>query len=378
LLEKSKERLLLKVLAVNWRDIKHPEAGGAEVHLHEILAHFVKWGHGVTQISSGFPGGEPETEVDGIRILRYGHWFDANFALPFFARRQIKLNPYDIVMEDINKLPFFMPLYTDVPVLGVIPHLFGTTVFREANWIIGSYVVMMEKLIPYIYKNNRFMVISPSTKDDLAARGIGTDRIKVVLCGLNHELYRDLDLERFKDPTIVHLGRLRKYKSVEVAIRAIKIIRDKLPKARLVIIGDGPYRLTLEGLVEKLGVKDAVEFKGYMKAEELVRYLNKAHLLINPSPKEGWGLTVVEANACGMPVVASDRPGLRDSVWVGETGVLVPYGDEAAFAEKSMELLEDRDLWYRMSKSALKRVKELTWERCARETESLVSKIVGV
>ena len=115
-----------------------------------------------------------------------------------------------------------------------------------------------------------------------------------------------------------------------------------------------------------------------MEAEELVRYLNKAHLLINPSPKEGWGLTVVEANACGMPVVASDRPGLRDSVWVGETGFLAPYGDETAFAEKSVELLENRDLWYRMSKNALQRVKELTWERCAKETESLMNKVLGV
>ncbi len=376
--KKSKGTVGLRVLAINWRDIKHPETGGAEVHLHEILAHFVKWGHEVTQISSGFPGGEPETEIDGIRILRSGHWFNANFALPIFARRQIKSNSYDIVMEDINKLPFFMPLYTDLPVLGVIPHLFGTTVFREANWIIGSYVVMMEKLIPHIYKNNQFMVISPSTKDDLASRGIDPGRIEVVLCGLNHKLYRYLDLERFEDPTIVHLGRLRKYKSVEVAIRAIKIIRDKLPKARLVIIGDGPYKSVLEGVTEKLGVKDAVEFKGYIESEELVRYLNKAHLLINPSPKEGWGLTVVEANACGMPVVASDRPGLRDSVWMGETGFLAPYGDETAFAEKSVELLENRDLWYRMSKNALQRVKELTWERCAKEAESLVNKILGV
>ncbi len=373
---KIKGRFVLRFLAVNWRDIKHPEAGGAEVHLHEILSFLVKWGHDVTQISSAFPEGESQAVVDGVRILRSGHWFDANLTLPVFARRIMKSNTFDAVIEDINKLPFFMPLYTDIPVLGVVPHLFGTTVFREANWLIGSYVVIMEKLIPHIYKNNRFMVISPSTRSDLASRGIAPDRIDVVLCGLNHELYRNLDLERNEDPTIVHLGRLRKYKSVEIAIRAVEIIRKKLPEAKLLIIGDGPYKSALEDTVEKAGMEEAVEFKGFMETEDVVKCLNKAHLLINPSPKEGWGLTVVEANACGMPVVASDRPGLRDSVWVGETGYLVPYGDENAFAEKSLELLLNRDLWSKMSKNALRRVKELTWERCARETETILKRVV--
>ncbi len=114
-----------------------------------------------------------------------------------------------------------------------------------------------------------------------------------------------------------------------------------------------------------------------MKAPELVRYLNRAHLLFNPSPKEGWGLTVVEANACGVPVVASDRPGLRDSVIAGSTGFLVPYGDATAFGEKAADILGDAELWERMSGNSLERVKELTWERCARETERILLEVVS-
>jgi glycosyltransferase involved in cell wall biosynthesis len=114
-----------------------------------------------------------------------------------------------------------------------------------------------------------------------------------------------------------------------------------------------------------------------MGNDALVEFLNRAHLLVNPSPKEGWGLTVVEANACGLPVVASDRPGLRDSVRDGETGFLVPYGDDGAFASKSLMILGDRELWNRMSASALDRVKELTWERCVRETLALLKRVVG-
>lgn len=367
----------MRVLAINWRDIKNPEAGGAEVHLHEILSHFVRRGHSATQVSATFPGCGPKDEIDGIRIIRKGQWWNANFAIPSFLRSHLASNEYDVILEDINKVPFYVPLVTRTPVIPVIPHLFGTTVFREAGPITALYVVFMESFIPVIYRNCRFMVISQSTKDDLVRRKIAPDRIRVVLCGLDHSVYRNLDLERFRRPTIVHLGRLRKYKSAEVAIRAMAPIRAVFPDARLSIIGDGPHRAALEREAKRLRLGDAVEFKGYMDREELVEFLNRSHLLFNPSPKEGWGLTVVEANACGVPVVASDRPGLRDSVHDGETGYLVPYGDVSAFAEKALLLLRDGAEWRRMSGNAVDRVRELTWERCSREAEELVRDVVS-
>jgi glycosyltransferase involved in cell wall biosynthesis len=366
----------MKILAVNWRDINNPEAGGAEVHLHEILWRLVRSGHEATLLSAGWPGCALEETIDGIRVLRRGHWCDANVLLPIFAKRHLKHHTYDVILEDINKLPFFMPLVTSIPVVPVIPHLFGTTVFREANAVVAAYVVAMEKFIPTVYKRNRFMVISPSTKEDLVARGVDPDRVEVVLCGLDHGRYRNLGLERFAEPTIVHLGRLRRYKSVEVALGAMLKIRERLPSAKLAIIGDGPHKRALEVQTHRLGLGESVRFLGFMRGEELVEYLNRAHLLVNPSPKEGWGLTVVEANACGLPVVASDRPGLRDSVRDGETGYLVPYGDAAAFAAKSLAILEDRELWRRMSESARERVRGLTWERCARETSEHLDRLL--
>jgi len=368
----------LKVLAINWRDIKNPEAGGAEVHIHEILKNLVKWGHEATLMSAGWPGCRDEEVVEGVRVIRRGHWYDANFVIPQHAKKLLKRERYDLVLEDINKLPFFMPLYTSVPVVAVIPHLFGITAFREANPVIAGYVVLMERFIPLVFRRNYFVVISPSTKEDLVGRGIEPDRIRVVLCGLDHGTYRFLNLERFARPTIVHLGRLRKYKSVDIAIRAMRLIRETLPDARLVVIGDGPYKRALEKLTSKLGLVDSVEFKGFMEKEELVQFLNRSHLLLNPSPKEGWGLTVVEANACGVPVVASNRPGLKDSVIDGKTGFLVPYGDYRAFAEKSIEILSDGELWGRMSQSSLERVRDLTWERCARETEKFLKEVIDI
>jgi len=369
---------LAKFLAVNWRDLKDPDAGGAEVHLHEILKRLVANGHEVTLFASRFPGAAVEEEYDGVRVYRAGTWYNANYILPFRIRSFVQANPVDLVIEDINKVPFFLPLFMQAPVVAVIPHLFGATAFRETPPVFASYVWLLERFIPAVYRKSRFAVISPSTRDDLVARGVAADRITVSLCGLDHGTYRLLDgVERARRPTIVHFGRIRKYKSVDVVIRAFKLILEQVPDAELIIIGDGPYRSNLVELVGRLGLGESVRFTGALPVSDLVKTLNRAHLFLNASPKEGWGLTVVEANACGVPVIASDRPGLKDSVVDGKTGYLVEYGDAQAFARRSVELLRDHDLWRQMSDEALDWSGSMTWDRTGREMEEIFLGEIG-
>jgi glycosyltransferase involved in cell wall biosynthesis len=199
-----------------------------------------------------------------------------------------------------------------------------------------------------------------------------------VLCGLDHRLYRRLPgVEREARPTLVHFGRVRRYKGIDVVIRAFAIVRGAIPDARLVIIGDGPELGSLRALAAKLGLADAVEFTGRMGGEEMVARLNRSHVFLNASPKEGWGLTVVEANACGVPVVGSNRPGLKDSIRDGETGFLVPYGDADAFARRTIDLLRDRALWNRMSAASEAWAATLTWERTADEMERVFLAAAG-
>jgi glycosyltransferase involved in cell wall biosynthesis len=216
------------------------------------------------------------------------------------------------------------------------------------------------------------VAISPSTRDDLVARGVAADRIDVVLCGLNHDRYRLLpDVSRAERPTLVHLGRVRKYKAIDVVLRAFARVRATLADARLIIIGDGPELPALKTLAQSLQLGDAVVFAGHVPAAEIVTVLNQCHVVPNASPKEGWGLTVVEANACGVPVVGSDSPGLRDSIRDGETGFLVPAGDADAFAARALDLLRDPALRASMSVAALAWATSLTWERTAHEMETL-------
>ena len=356
----------MNVLALNWRDPRHPEAGGAEVHLYEILSRWVRRGARVTVVASGFPGAAPEDHQDGMRILRRGSWWNGNWAAARSVTSELQGERFDLVVEDLNKLPYFSPLYAKAPVLVIVPHLFGTTAFAEASWPVACAVWAHERLIPAIYRACPFLAISESTRQDLVSRGVAREKIAVSVCGLDHERYQPGG-EKTPYPSVLYVGRLRRYKGVDALLDAFVHVRARLPEARLTVLGDGPHRAALEGRARALGLADSVTFTGFVPAAEKVRRIQSSWVSALPSPKEGWGLTVVESNACGTPVVASRSPGLVDSVVDGESGLLVPHGDARALADALLSILSDQELRQRLSRGGLGWAQRFTWDRCADE-----------
>jgi glycosyltransferase involved in cell wall biosynthesis len=335
----------------------------------------------VTWLAAGFPGVPPEEERDGIRILRRGAWWNANHALPAAYRRELAGERFDVVVEDINKLPFFAPRWARAPVLAVVPHLFGTAVFAETALPQGMYVLAHEALIPVVYRRTPFIAISESTRRDLVSRGLPAANVSVVHCGLDHDRFRPT-APKAAHPAVVFVGRLRRYKGVDVLLDAFaRVARDR-PGARLDILGEGPHRLALEARARRLGLvaggDDApVRFRGFVPAAEKVRLLSAAHVSVCPSPKEGWGLTVIESNACGTAVVASRSPGLVDSVKDGETGLLVPHGDAGALARAMGRVLDDAALRARLEAGGRSWAGTFTWERCADESHAVLERVLG-
>ena len=358
------------LLAINFRDPAHPEAGGAELHLEQVLLEAVRRGWRVTWLAAGFPGGAREGEHLGMRIVRRGSWWNFNFVVPGVLRREfMRAQAPDLVVEDVNKVPCFTPWLTRTPVAVVVPHLFGTTAYREANVAVATYVLGLEALIPWAYARCRFLVISESTRDDLVVRGIEPSRIEVVHCGLDHDRYRvDPAVSKAPVPTLVFVGRLRRYKGLDWVLRALPAVRARVPGVRLEIVGDGPFAGALRRQAARLGLESAVEFLGYVSVAEKTRRLQTAWAAVQPSPKEGWGLTVVEAAACGTPVVATDAPGLRDSVRRDETGLLVPFADDAALADALARVLLDEGLRARLSRAAVAWASRFRWDECGRRS----------
>jgi len=356
----------MKILLLNWQDIKNPDGGGAEVYLHQIFKRLATQGHSITLFCSHFSGAPKEEEIDGIRIVRKGSRRFFNYVVPIEYAKRFKPEHYDIVIDDINKIPFYTPAYVQEPLLGMVMHLFDKSIFKEASFPAASYVYCAEQLALSIYKNTPLVAISESTRKELLTHGCKQENVFLVPCAVNHAAYRQLPDTVKNAPIIGYLGRLKKYKSVDHLLQAFAIVLKEIPEAKLFIIGEGDGKPAFQQLALDLKISDATTFTGFMQLEEKIRLLNRMQVVANTSAKEGWGLTVTEANACGVPAVASDVPGLRDAVIDGKTGLLYEYGNIEQLAAKILLLLRDKHLRTSLTTGALAYAQSLTWDSSAK------------
>jgi glycosyltransferase involved in cell wall biosynthesis len=285
---------------------------------------------------------------------------------------------YDVVVDDMNKIPFFTPLYVRTPILGVTHHLFGTSIFKEANVFAAGYVWAMESLAVRLYRARRipFVVGSPSTHQELLARGFRAEDVPVVFYGVDRRVHRRTGVPRNPVPMIGYFGRLKQYKSVDHLLQALPAVLAKFPDLRTVIVGEGDDRPRLEQIARDAGLERAVEFTGFVTEERKVELLQQIWFKVMTSAKEGWGLTVLEANACGTTVLASNVAGLRDAVRDGETGLLYEYGNVPELSAKILRLLSDGPLRDRLVEGADRYVRSFTWDAAAEKTLSLLDERV--
>ena len=355
----------LNILVINWQDIKNPLGGGAEVHLHEIFKRIVKKGHNVTLLCCRYKDSSPEENIDGIQVFRRGTRNFFNYVVPGNYFRLNKKYDFDVVVDDINKIPFYTPIYVKKPLIGIIHHLFGDSIFREAGLPGAVYVNLSEKLIAPVYKNIPMAVVSESTQEELINKGLKKENLHIIHNGVDMSRFRADKKSREIAPAIGYFGRIKKYKSVDHLLQAFKIVQQKHENARLYIMGDGDNLIDIKQLAKSLQISPKVTFTGPLKNGEKLNYLNKVWFTVNPSPKEGWGLTVIESNACALPVIAANSPGLRDSVVDKKTGLLYEYGNIEQLANLMILLIEDQKLREKLSKNSLEWAQQFNWERSA-------------
>ncbi len=362
-----------RLLVINWQDPEHPLAGGAEVHFRELFSRLVQqYGYEVTLLACSFPGAAPETELDGIRILRRGSRNTFNFVVPWVYRRELSHEPFDLVIEDLNKIPFYTRFYVSQPKLALLHHFFGRTIYQETNPLFATYVYLTERSVPKLYRGIPFVSVSQSTKEDLVRHGIPERDVTVIYNGVS-PFYQPSD-EEFERPTLLYLGRLKKYKRVDQVFQVFQRVREELPDAQLIVVGDGDARPGLMSLAQSMGLAPAVRFTGFVSEEEKREYLQKSWVILNTSPKEGFGLVVLEAQACGTPAVVLDSPGLRETVRPGETGYIV--STLAEMAERTLRILRDPALRARLRQAAVAWARTFSWDRSAHEFHHLIQRLL--
>jgi glycosyltransferase involved in cell wall biosynthesis len=298
----------------------------------------------------------------------------AALAYPYF-RRVLKAQPWDLIVEDINKIPLYTPVWTPARTAALVPHLFGGTAFLELPAPLAAAVWLSERPLGGVYRRVPFEAISESTRDDLVARGIPRENIRVIYPGIDASAYTPLADTRSATPEFVYLGRLKKYKGVHHVITAFARMSDK--SAILRIAGAGDFRPALEAQARSLDLGERVRFLGRISEAEKLALLRRAWALVFASPKEGWGITNLEAAACGTPVVASNSSGIRESVRDGETGYLVPHGDAGAMAAAMDRLAGSVALVESLGQQARRFAETFTWERAALETEQHLTLLSG-
>ena len=364
----------MRVLVVNWQDRENPQAGGAEIHLHEIFGRIAAMGHSVRLLCGGWPDCPPRTLLDGIDVYRVG----TRHTYPLLARRYYKRHLVgwpEIVVEDINKVPLYTPRWGAPAVVALVPHLFGSTAFQELAAPLAAAVWTAERPLGRAYRGVHFEAISESTAEDLVARGIPRPSIEVTYPGIDTVSYTPNQAERSPTPVFAYLGRLKKYKGVHFVIRAFAALPS--PNAVLEIAGAGDYRDELEQLARSLDLGDRVRFLGRISEADKLALLRRAWALVFASPKEGWGITNLEAAACATPVVASNSPGIRESVRDGQTGFLVPHGDTGAMAAAMGRLANSPALVAHLGAEARVFAESFTWERAADQTERHLQRVAA-
>jgi len=365
----------VRLLILNERDPEHPRAGGAETHVHEIFSRLAARGHQVTTLCSAFPGGAPRAELDGVHFERRG-------ALPWHyplaaaaCARATRRGEADAVVDCLNKLPYLSPLYSRVPVLGLCHHLFGATAFRQVSAPVAAAVWSAERAIPWVFRHSRFVAISESTRDDLVRRGVSAEEIEVQHPGIRRPEAPARPIAQ-REPLLVYVGRLEAYKRVDWLLEVLARVAPRQPEVRLVVIGRGREAPRLERRARELGVAERVQFAGFVSDAERDVWLARARVCVCASTKEGFGLTVIEANAVGTPNVATRAPGLRDTVRHGETGFLVEARDLEGFAQRVEDLLRDDALAERTSRASLEWSHRFDWKRAADAMQRTLESVV--
>lgn len=366
-----------RVLVINWQDITHPHAGGAEVHAYEICKRLVKMGHQITFLCCGYKNAPRRETVDGIHIVRSGNRILFNFYVPFAYYLLRQSSRFDVVIDDINKIPFFTPLFVQEPVLAIVHHLFGRSIFLETGGIRALYIHLAEKAIRLVYRKIRFVAVSKSTQIELEKWGLHCLEEDIVYNGVDLNQYAMHPGLRSRTPLVGYLGRLKKYKCIEHLIQAFTMVLHEHPDARLLIVGEGDTRKRLEKMADRMGISGHVTFTGYVSHDQKVASLNRMWVVVNPSSKEGWGLTVIEANACGIPVIAADSPGLRESVVHDRTGFLFPWGDVAQMVQYILTLLNSKQLRNRMGQEARNWVTRYSWVYSALKVDGIIKNMLS-
>jgi glycosyltransferase involved in cell wall biosynthesis len=364
----------MHILIMNWRDIKHPRAGGAEIVTFEHAKRWVKKGHAVTWITSGYCGARDEEIIEGIRIIRRGGSFTVYLFAPLYYL--LHAREFSIIVDEIHGLPFFTPLYSLKPKVAFI-HEIAKEIWEYTMPFPLSVIGRgLESMYLFLYRNIPFWTDARSIVDDLVREGVPRNHCVAIPCPVSNPIVTSFPRKE-RTPTFLYVSRLVKMKGIEDVLTSFSKIIHTLPSSKLWIVGEGygVYTNQLKKQVHTLGLDGRVVFWGKVSQSKKLELMRKAHVLLHASIREGWGLVVLEAASQGTPAVVYNVQGLRDVVCGGKAGIIVRENTPLSMADDAIALYKNKGKYHRMQTSALRWARSLTWEDVSTESLHMLERI---
>jgi glycosyltransferase involved in cell wall biosynthesis len=353
---------LQRIHILMWRDLDDPEAGGSELHAHEIARRWAAAGLDVTVRTSFAADHPPVTRRAGYRVVRRAGRYMV-FPRAAFAEMTGLDGPFDGLVEIWNGMPFFSPLWVRKPSIVFLHHLHA----EMWDMTLPPHLARLGRLIesrlaPPLYRNTTLVTLSESSRNELVHEmGFDATRVRVVHPGVDARFTPAG--ARSATPLVVAVGRLVPVKRFHLLIDALVALKPRVPELAAVIVGEGYERERLEALLRDRGADEWITLPGRVDDAELLELYRRAWVVASTSAREGWGMTLTEAAACGTPAVATNIAGHRDAIAGDRSGLLVDRLSE--FPAALGRVLTEPDLRNRLGDGALAHAAGFTWDATA-------------
>ena len=365
----------MKILWLTWKDLKHPQAGGAERVNEELAKRLVRNGDEVIFLVAGFPGAKDEEIVDGYKIIRVG----GRWTVYWKAYRYYTNNLQgwaDLVIDEVNTMPFFAKFYMQEKNILFVHQLCREIWFYQMFFPLSNIGYALEPHYLRALSDREVITVSQSTKKDLLKLGFKEDKIRIISEGIDIEPAVNLEnIVKYKKPVLLSFGSVREMKRTDHIVKAFEIVKERNPDLELIIAGDydNPFGKKIVRMIRESKYADAITILGKVSKGKKIELFQKSHILIVTSVKEGWGLVVTEAGSQGMPAIVYDVDGLRDSVRHDETGLICKKNSPEMMAENIGLMLRDKLLYERVRRNAWQWSKEVNFERTLEEFKGYIN-----
>lgn len=373
------------LLFLSWRDIKAPKKGGAEIFTHEMLKRLDPEEYQITHFSPEYEGCAADEVIEGIRYIRKG----GLLSVIWEARRYYTEHAHEVdyVVDQCNTHRFFTRLWVEDGKRIFFIHQLTREIWDmntsfPVNFI-GKYT---ETPFLRLSRRDPTITVSESTRNDLVDIGFIPENVTILPEGIDFEPW---PVERFHPkegaPTFIYVGRYSNYKGIDKAVMAFSLMVKRYSDARLWIVGKKKEEYIKEVLAPILesnsityGDEDSqVVFWGFVSEEMKLELMSRAHCLLFPSLREGWGLIITEAAAVGTPSIGFDSAGIRDALDRGRAGYLCSENTVDNLLTNMVSVIEDRDRYEDMRRSSYEYSKKFHWNNTKKAFTDFIEALEG-